>query len=191
MKTLSPKSKKWVAGILLAVLIVVVAFGIAYFIKNKSGAATDGPKTKELVQTFVDSFNKKDFEAFCGCYIPDDQALLRQAAEKIGGGAAFFDQNYASTFNSNKPYQNFGDQVTLSVSDMKANQEDIVDGVYNGQDMKALNVTDVYTVNCTLTTKGSLSQVDEQVVFVCVKIKNQWYILNMYAIPPADTSTNA
>ena len=190
MKALTTKKKKWIATIILVAVAVTVAFSVAYVIRSKGSSVTDPAKTKELVQTFVDSFNNRDFDAFCGCYIPDDQVLLRQAAEKIGGGAAFFDQNYASTFSADKPYEDFGDNVSLSVSNVESTAEEITEGVYNGRDMDTLNVTDVYTVNATLTTKGSLHSVDEQVTFVCVKIKGEWYILNMYAIPSAATETN-
>lgn len=181
MKKLSSTGKKWLA----AGILVVLAAGIT-LLATFAGADANGPA--RVAKRFVESFNQKDFDAFCSCFVPEDQALLQQAAEAIGGGEAFFNQNYDSTFGSDVPYQDFGENVTLSVSDMETQRQETKDGTYNGMDLAAKNIAAVSTVSCSITTKGSLSEYTERVTFVCVKIDRKWYLYTMVSHPEEPVS---
>jgi len=183
--------KKWIAAILLAFVIVGGAFFVFYLFENNEQDLLDESEVKELVTTYVESFNTKDFDAFCGCFTPHDQAELRLAAEKMGGQDMFFERNYNSTFGNSSDANPFGNSVTLSLSDLTITEESIVDGMFNGHNMNELGASAVSTAKGKLTTKGSSGyQVDESIIFVCVKIDGAWYVYTMSATS-ISTGTNA
>ncbi len=187
----SSVTKKIIAATVLATIIVGVAFWVFYAFKNNEEDVLDETEVKDLVTTFVESFNNKDFDAFCNCYTPNDQVLLRQAVDKLGGKEHFFDNNFAKTFTGNNQSQDFGESVTLSLGELTTKKEEIIDGKFNGKDMNALNITSVYTVKGMLTTTGSNQyKVVESVTFVCIKIDAEWYIYTMTATP-FSTKTDA
>jgi hypothetical protein len=56
--------------------------------------------------------------------------------------------------------------------------------------MASMDVSSVATVNCVITTKGSLKEQAEKIVFVCVKVKGSWYLYTMSAVTPDASATD-
>ena len=181
MKTLSVKSKKWIAAAGLAGLAIIIAVVVALGVGHANGPT-------RVVKTFFDSFNQRDFDAFVGCYMPKDQQLLQESVEKLGGSDVFFEKNYQTMFGTDAPNGSFGEDVTLSVSDAKATAQTIKDGKFNGIDVESMKVSAVSTVSCTVTTKGSLKEVEESLQVVCFKIEGKWYIYTMASNPTVPES---
>ncbi len=176
MKTLSSKTKKWIAAAVLAGLAIVITVVATLAVGHANGPT-------RVVKTFFDSFNNRDFDAFAGCYMPKDQKLLQESVEKLGGSDVFFEKNYETMFGKDAPNGSFGENVTLSVSDAKATAQTIKDGKFNGIDVESMKVSAVSTVRCTVTTKGSLKEVEESLQVVCFKIDGKWYIYTMAGVP--------
>ena len=181
LKKLSPKAKKIIAAVVLVVLAIIVTLTATFALQHVSGPA-------RVVKTFFTSFNDRDFDAFCGCYMPSDQVLLKEAAEKLGGSEAFFEKNQQSMFGDDTPYSDFGDDIRLSVSDLDTESQTIENNMYNGLNLAEMKVTAVSTVDCTVTTKGSGNQAEERLRVVCFKISGKWYIYTMAAIPEQTVS---
>jgi hypothetical protein len=180
---MSSKSKKIVAAILLVVMAVVVTLVASFAVDHTNGAT-------RVAERFVASFNEKDFDSFCSCFMPADQETLKKAADAIGGGDAFFDKNKASMFEGKTGFSDFGENITLSMSEIETKGQTITDGQYNGIDMASMDVSSVATVNCVITTKGSLKEQAEKIVFVCVKVKGSWYLYTMSAVTPDASATD-
>jgi hypothetical protein len=181
VKQLSQKGKKWIAVIVLLALAVGVTSVATLGVNHTNGAA-------RVVERFVASFNDKDFDAFCNCFMPADQQTLKKAVDAMGGSDAFFEQNYATMFSGENGFTEFGENITLSVGNMKTENQKLIDGHYNGIDMASMNVSSVATVNCVITTKGSLKEVSENIIGICVKIDGKWYLYTLTASKSADAT---
>ena len=182
MKPLSKTKKKIVAGAILIVLAVAATF-LATFAMNHYQGAT------RLVNRYVDSVNNKNAKEFVNCFPPSYQPTVESLVTKAGGDEAFFKQTYSGMFEGETPYESFGENVVISVSEPKAEQQTITDGIYKGMNMEQMEATAVSVVSCTMTTKGSLREVSEQVEVTCVKINRKWYMLSMAAVTPDETQT--
>lgn len=176
MKAMTATGKKWLAAGILIVLAIVITL-LATF------AGLDGKGPVRLVTRYVDSVNKQDFSSFCQCFMPDTQPTVRALAEKAGGEKAFFEKNYTNTFQSNPSNVNYGDNITILISDAKAQAQKIENGVYNGIKVADMKISAVSTVTCTMTTKGSLLETSDRVEVVCVKIDRHWYLYTMTTLP--------
>ncbi len=182
MKPLSKTKKKIIAGVILVVLAVAATF-LATFAMNHYQGAT------RLVNRYVDAVNNKNANDFIQCFPPSFQKNVEGLVAKAGGDEAFFKQTYSGMFEGKTPYESFGENVVISVSDPEAKQQTITDGIYKGMDMSKMDVSAVTVVSCTMTTKGSLREVSEQVEVTCIKINRNWYMLSMAAVSPNATET--
>ena len=182
MKPLSKTKKKIIAVVILVVLAIAATF-LATFAMNHYQGAT------RLVNRYVDAVNNKNATELTKCFPPSYQKTVEDLVAKAGGSDAFFNQTYSGMFEGETPYESFGENVVISVTDPKAEQQTITDGVYNGMDMAGMDVSAVSVVSCTMTTKGSLREVSEQVEVTCIKINRNWYMLSMAAVTPDSTET--
>lgn len=182
MKPLSKTKKKIIAGVILVALAVSATF-LATFAMNHYQGAT------RLVNRYVDAVNNRNANDFIQCFPPSFQKNVEDLVAKAGGDDAFFKQTYSGMFEGEMPYESFGENVVISVTNPEAEQQTMTDGIYNGMDMRKMDVSAVTVVSCTMTTKGSLREVSEQVEVTCIKINRNWYMLSMAAIPPQATET--
>ncbi len=185
MKPLTKGKKKIVALVILIALAVAVSFLSVSAVNHFKGPV-------RLVNRYVDAVNNQDAQALTKCFPPSYQETVKSLISSAGGDRAFFQQTYSGMFESETPYDTFGENVIISVSDPQTESETITDGIFRGLNVSQLEVTAVSTVTCTMTTKGSLREVSEQVEVVCIKIDRSWYLLNMSAITqdPAETPTD-
>lgn len=183
MKPITKTHKKWIA----AIVLVLLAAGVTCFI-TMGGLSFAGPE--KTVKNLITAMNEQDGELLISCMPPDAQEKMQDRLDAAGGAQAFFEQNYTAMFTTDAPYEDFGENVTLSVSNLVTEKKEMKDGVYNGLDLSGLNVTDVSTVTCVITTKGSLHQVSQDIIVTCIKIGGKWYILDMADITPTVTPTD-
>ena len=182
MKPLSKTKKKIIAGVILVALAVVATF-LATFAMNHYQGAT------RLVNRYVDAVNNRNAKDLIKCFPPSYQNNVKNLVTQAGGDEAFFEQTYSGMFEGETPYESFGENVVISVSNPEAEQQTITDGIYKGMDMSKMDVSAVTVVSCTMTTKGSLREVSEQVEVTCIKINRNWYLLNMATVTPQETET--
>ncbi len=182
MKVSSKTKKRILAGTILVVLAVAATFLATFAMNHYQGAV-------RLVNRYVDAVNNKDATNLIKCFPPSYQDNVENLVTQAGGSEAFFKQTYSGMFEGETPYESFGENVIISVSNPEAEQQTITDGVYKGMNMKAMDVSAVTIVSCTMTTKGSLREVSEQVEVTCVKINRSWYMLNMATVTPEQTET--
>ncbi len=76
-------------------------------------------------------------------------------------------------------HENFGEDAKMSAKDFSVFHEDTDGGKFVGQDLKDLQVTDVATVTCTLTIKGSLNEQSQVADIICFKSHGDWYVYSM------------
>ena len=180
---LTPKTKKKIlAGTILIVLAVIVTFGSVFAVNHFRGPV-------RLVNRYVDAVNTQNATELCECLPPSYQSTVKELIQEAGGDKAFFQKAYANMFNQDTPYESFGENITISVSNTVAEDQTITDGKYKGLDVSKLEVTAVTTVTCTMTTKGSEREVSETVEVVCIKIGSKWYMLNMSTVAKNQAET--
>ncbi len=182
MKLTSKTKKRILAGSILVVLAVAATF-LASFAMNHYQGAT------RLVNRYVEAVNNKNAKELVQCFPPSYQKNVENLVTKAGGDEAFFKQTYSGMFEGETPYESFGENVIISVTDPEAEQQTITDGVYKGMNVAEMDISAVTVVSCTMTTKGSLRKVSEQVEVTCVKIDRNWYMLSMAAVTPENTET--
>ncbi len=182
MKVPSKTKKKIIAGTILVVLAVAATFLATFAVNHYQGAV-------RLVNRYVDAVNNKNAKELIQCFPPSYQKNVESLVASAGGDEAFFKQTYSGMFEGETPYESFGENVIISVSNPEAEQQTIIDGVYKGMNVSEMDISAVTVVSCTMTTKGSLREVSEQVEVTCVKINRSWYLLSMAAIPPENTET--
>ena len=185
MKLTSKYKKKILAGVILVALAVVVTLVSIFAVNHFQGPV-------RLVNRYVEAVNTQNATQLTSCFPPSYQPNVQEMIQSAGGDKAFFQRAYAGMFNQDTPYESFGENVTISVSNTKAENQTITEGKYKGLDVSKLEVTAVSTVTCTMTTQGSLREVSETVEVVCIKIGRGWYILNMATInnQSAETPTD-
>ena len=182
MKVSSKTKKKIIAGTVLVVLAVAATFLATFAMNHYQGAV-------RLVNRYVDAVNNKDAKELIKCFPPSYQKNMESLIASAGGDQAFFEQTYSGMFEGETPYESFGENVLISVSNPEAQQQTIPDGIYKGMNMKQMDVSAVTVVSCTMTTKGSLREVSEQVEVTCVKINRSWYLFNMATVTPQQSET--
>lgn len=176
--TISKKTKRKIIAATILVGLALIATFLSTFAMNHY----KGPV--RLVNRYVESINTKNGKEFVACLPPSFRDNVQGYIEKAGGEQAFFEQTYKSMFEGETPYDSFGENVLISVSNTNAQQQTITDGIYNGLNVGQLEASAVSVVTCDMTTKGSLRETTEEITVTCVKIKGKWYMLNMEAVTP-------
>ena len=186
IKSLTKNNKKMWAGVILVAIILAIALFCVFMVNHYQGPV-------RLVNRYVESVNTKNAETFVSCLPPSYQETVNKKITAVGGANSFFEETYSGMFEGDKPYESFGENVMIAVSDCEAQRQTITDGIYNGMDVSSINATAVTVVTCTMTTKGSLREVSETVEVLTVKIRGKWYMLNMEVVTPRtpdETPTN-
>ena len=163
----------------IGAVAIAVAVGITYIIEFVMPRFSNSAENVAI--HYIESINNKDFNGLCECLFPDYAESVKEYADSVGGGEAFLNQAYDSMFTSNDKID-FGDHVSISISNTSQQEQTFENGLYNGHDLSALDVKAVTTVTADITTRGSKNEVTEKVSFVCVKIKNNWYIYSMASV---------
>lgn len=185
MNILAKHKKKIIAAAILVVLAVGVSFLSVFAVNHYQGSV-------RLVNRYVDAINNRDAKQLIQCLSPDSTEQLQANIEALGGEEAFFDQIYSMMFEGSLPYDSFGENVTISVSDTEPEQQTITDGIYRGLDVSQMNVSAISVVHCNMTTKGTVREVTEAVDVYCMKIDGDWYLMDMVAVSQTtETPTDA
>lgn len=166
----APLTKKRVltivgASIVLALTIAITITGIATkFTFN----FYDSPE--KAVKRYCDALSTANYTAYSNSVYGDK--VEKDSAEYEDKDA--YMREYLKDI-----HENFGDDAKMSAKDFSVFNEDIDGGTFVGQDLKALNVTDVATVTCTLTIKGSLNEMSQKADIICFKSHGDWYVYSM------------
>ena len=153
------------ASVILALTIVITVTGISTkFTFN----IFDTPE--KAVNRYCDALSSANYTAF-------SESVFGDKIEK--DSAEYTDKNAYMQDYLKHIYENFGDDAKMSAKDFKVFHEDTDGGVFVGQDLKKLGVTDVATVTCTLTIKGSLDEQSQVADIICFKSHGDWYVYSM------------
>ncbi len=166
----APLTKKRVmtiigASVVLALTIVITVTGIATkFTFN----FFDTPE--KAVKKYCDALSSANYTAFSNSVYGDK--VENEAKD-------YTDKNAYMRDYLKDIHENFGEDAKMSAKDFKVFHEDTDKGVFVGQDLKKLGVTDVATVTCTLTIKGSLNEMSQTADVICFKSHGDWYVYSM------------
>ena len=160
----------------LFALAIIISLGITLVIEKVVPKFENSAANTATL--YIESINNKDFDSFCDCLMPSVADSMKEYAQQIGGGDAVFSESYNSMFSNTENY-NFGENVTISISNISEKEQNLEDNMFNGQDISELNAKAVTIVSADLTTKGTLGEDTQKVNFTCMKIKNKWHIYSM------------
>ncbi|MBR4282567.1 MAG: hypothetical protein IKT35_02525 [Clostridia bacterium] len=166
----APLSKKRLITIIGAAIILVLTIAITI-----TGIATkftfnffDTPE--KAVKRYCDALSSSNYTAF-------SQSVYGDKVEKEA--ESFTNKDDYMREYLKDIHENFGDDAKMSAKDFSVFHEETDGGTFVGQDLKALNVTDVATVTCTLTIKGSLDEQSQTADVICFKSHGDWYVYSM------------
>lgn len=166
----APLTKKRLLTIIAASVILVITIGITITGISTKFTFNFSDTPEKAVKRYCDALNSANYTAY-------SQSVFGDKAEK--DSAEFTDKNLYMKEYLASTYENFGEDAKTSADDFSVFHEDISGGVFVGQDLKKLSVTDVATVTCTMTIKGSLDEQSQVVDVICFKSHGDWFVYSM------------
>lgn len=167
-KNKQPFTRKRLLTILAAAIILAATFAVMALGITTKFQFGDTPE--KAVKRYYNALVDMNYEAY-------KQAMFGDRAEK--DSKDYTDKNKYMQDYMAAIYENFGEDAKISAKKFKVFYEDIPDNTYRGEDLKTLNVSEVATVTCDLTIKGSLNTQSQTVDVICFKSDGNWYIYGM------------
>ncbi len=166
----APLTKKRILTVIAASVILVLSVLVTV-----TGIATKftfnfGNTPEKAVKRYCDALTSANYTAY-------SESVFGDKVEK--DSAEFTDKAAYMRDYLKDIHENFGDDAKMTAKDFSIFHEDTDGGTFVGQDLKALNVTDVATVTCTLTIKGSLNEMSQTADVICFKSHGDWYVYSM------------